>query len=102
VVDTRREEDMMQNLESLLNEDELLLKISTFDLQRENEHLHIDVHECLSGSAKGKFFAVPNLFIIHCKNESYIGKGDSTEEALKDCLKKIKEVSFDEILPNKK
>ena len=51
----------------------------------------------LTGDHRGRFYAVPNLVIRESKEE-YIGIGGSLEEALKNCLTKIKGIPIEEII----
>jgi hypothetical protein len=45
-----------------------------------------------------KFFAVPNLIVKQGERE-FIGIGPTAEDALGDCLARIKDVSVEEIVP---
>ncbi|HDY68997.1 MAG TPA: hypothetical protein ENH85_14555 [Candidatus Scalindua sp.] len=94
--------DKMENIEQLLSQDYILLRVHQFELQREEGRMFITVKEVLVGSIKGRFFAIPNFVIQECSNPEYIGLGDSVEEALKDCLKRIKEVPLHQIIPENK
>lgn len=92
----------MENLDALLGADELLSQVTEFELHRpaktgDRERIAISVHESLTGDHCGRFCAIPNLLIRESKEE-YIGIGDSLEEALKHCLKKIKGIPIEEII----
>ena len=63
----------------------------------EGERITISVHEMLTGDHRGRFYAVPNLVIRESKEE-YIGIGGSLEEALKNCLTRIKGIPIEEII----
>jgi len=92
----------MENIEELLSQDDILLRVHQFELEREEGRMFITVNEVLGGSIKGRFFAIPNfVFIQECVNSEYIGQGGSVEEALKDCLKRIKGVPLSQIIPEK-
>ena len=92
----------MENIEERLSQDDILSRAHQFELQREEGRIFITVKEILGGSIKGSFFAIPNFVIQECSNSEYIGSGDSVEEALKNCLKRIKGVPLHQIIPEKK
>ncbi len=89
----------MVNTEGLLNRDDVLSRVHQFELEREEGKIFINVREPLGGSDKGTFIAVPTLITLDCTNTAYVGLGDTIEEALGDCLKRIKGVSFRQIIP---
>jgi hypothetical protein len=88
----------MVNTEGLLNLDDVLSRVHQFELEREEGKIFINVREPLGGSDKGTFIAVPTLITRDCTNTAYVGLGDTIEEALEDCLKRIKGVSFRQIM----
>ena len=81
-----------------LNETDVLTKVVKYNLIRIDRMIHIDVHERLAGNLAGQFIAVPNLITVIAKSE-YQGTGDTEEEALKDCLSKIKDVGIEDLFP---
>lgn len=81
-----------------LNDKDLLTRVTTYELSREDGSLRIDLHEVVAGDFKMKFFAVPNLIVKQGERE-FIGIGASAEEALQDCLARVKDVSVDRIIP---
>jgi len=81
-----------------IKSDELLTRVTKYELSRADSHLRIDVHEIIAGEDAGSFLAIPNL-IIGRTEEKYIGRGSSIEEALKDCLSRIQGVSSETIIP---
>lgn len=83
-----------------LNETDILTKVSKYNLIRNGRMLHIDVHEALHGKLADEFVAVPNLISIVAKQD-YQGVGTTEEEAIQDCLKKIKGVSIENMMPQK-
>ena len=83
-----------------VNETDILTRVTKYNLIREGRMLHIDIHEALHGKLANKFVAVPNLISIVAKQE-YQGTGESEEDALKDCLEKIKNVTLEEMMPTK-
>ncbi|MDR4504406.1 MAG: hypothetical protein MRK01_06370 [Candidatus Scalindua sp.] len=89
----------MVNTEGLLDRDDVLSRVHQFELEREEGKIFINVREPLGGSAKGTFIAVPTLIMKDCTNTAYVGLGDTIEESLRDCLKRIKGVPFRQIIP---
>ncbi len=82
-----------------MNEKEFLTKVTTYELNREGGSLRIDIHEVVAGDVKINFFAVPNLIVRQGERE-FIGIGATAEEALADCLTRIKDVSVAAIVPS--
>ena len=80
----------MENTKEFLNQDDVLSRVHQFELEREEERIFINVREPLVNSDKGAFIAVPSLITQECGNTDYVDLGNSVEEALKDCLKRIK------------
>lgn len=89
----------MTNTKELLNQDDVLSRVHQFELEREEGKMFINVREPLGGSDKGTFIAVPTLITQDCINTAYVGLGDTIEESLRDCLKRIKGVPFRQIIP---
>jgi hypothetical protein len=83
---------------SVINEEEIFARIHKYKIFRNEGNLFIDVYEVILGKPAHKFMAVPNLLIQEA-NKKYFGVGDSKIEALKDCLRKIKDVPITEIVP---
>jgi hypothetical protein len=86
-----------------LDESELLTRVHKYELKRSNEKFRIDVHEVLAGTLEDRFFAIPSRLVREDRDvdPQYIGCGNTEEEALEDCLKKIKQVPVQEIFPPK-
>lgn len=84
-----------------INDDEILTKITKYNLMSSGKSILIDVHEAIKGKLAAKFVAVPNLVMVIAKPE-YQGAGETEEEALKDCLKKIRDVSVNDLFPQQK
>ena len=82
---------------SVINDGEILARIHKFKMFRKEGNLFIDLYEALVGKPSSKFIAVPNL-IVREADKKYFGFGDSKAEALKDCLKKIKDVPIHAIV----
>ncbi len=83
-----------------LHKDDIFTRVSRFNLIRDGRMLYIDVHQAIQGKLAAKFVAVPNLVNIIAKPEQQ-GIGESEQEAVKDCLKKIKGQSIEKIFPEK-
>jgi len=83
---------------SVINEEEIFTRIHKYKIFRSEGNLFIDVYEVILGKPAYKFMAVPNLLIQEA-DKKYFGVGDSKILALKDCLKKIKDVSISDIVP---
>jgi len=83
---------------SVINEGEILARVHKFKMFRKEGNLFIDIYEALLGQPAHKFIAVPNILIQEA-DKKYFGFGDSKTEALKDCLKKIKDVPIHSIIP---
>ncbi len=89
----------MENTEEFLNQDDVLSRVHQFELERDEERIFINVREPLVNSDKGAFIAVPSLITQECSNTDYVGLGNSIEEALQDCLKRIKGMPLGQIIP---
>ena len=89
----------MENTKEFLNQDDVLSRVHQFELERDEERIFINVREPLVNSDKDAFIAVPSLIIKECGNIEYVGLGNSVEEALKDCLKRIKGIPLGQIIP---
>jgi hypothetical protein len=83
---------------AIINEDEIFAGIHKFKLFRKEGNLFIDVYESLIGKPAHKFVAVPNLRLQESDKE-YFGFGDTKANAIKDCLKKVKDVPIETIVP---
>jgi hypothetical protein len=82
----------------IIGDEEILARVHKLKLFRSEGNIFIDLYEALLGKPAHKFIAVPNL-LIRESDKMYFGVGDSKKEALMDCLKKIKDVPIDEIIP---
>ena len=83
-----------------LNQEDMLSKVHQYKLDRPDGWCYIAVHEVIaSDAAKVHFIAVPNLVVQQTKQE-YFGTGGTVEDALADCLKKIKSVDIRTLFPN--
>jgi hypothetical protein len=84
---------------AIINEDEIFAGIHKFKLFRKEGNLFIDVYESLIGKPAHKFVAVPNLMLQESDKE-YFGFGDTKADAIRDCLRKVKDVPIETIIPS--
>ena len=80
-----------------LNDQDILTKVTRYNLIRNERMIYIDVHESLAGNLAGKFVAVPNMINIMAKQE-FQGVGETEGEALENCLAKIKNLNIEPAL----
>ena len=78
--------------------DDILTKVTRYNLIRNQRMIYIDVHETLAGNLAGKFVAVPNLINIIARQE-FQGVGATATEALNNCLLKIKKYNVEDLFP---
>jgi len=83
---------------AILGDDEILARVHRFKLFRNEGNLYIDVYEAVLGKPPHKFIAVPNLLLKESE-ETFFGVGDTKKDALTDCLKKIRALPLEEIVP---
>lgn len=80
--------------------EDILTKITRYNLIRGQRLVYIDVHEALHGQLAARFVAVPNLINIIARQE-YQGVGETEAEALQSCLSKIENTSIEDLFPRK-
>ncbi len=83
----------MDTLEQLINTGDCFTQVSLYQLLREDGRVFIFVHKILAGAGKGSFMAHPTHLLGHHKDDEYVGTGKSRDEALKNCLARIKGIS---------
>jgi len=83
-----------------LNENDILTRITRYNLIRNERLIYVDVHETMAGNLAGKFVAVPNLINIVAKQE-FQGIGKTETQALETCLQKIKAYEIEDLFPKK-
>jgi hypothetical protein len=83
---------------AILGNDEILARVHRFKMFRNEGNLYIDIYEAMLGKPTHKFIAVPNLLLKESE-EKFFGVGDTKKDALTDCLKKIRAVPIEEIVP---
>ena len=81
-----------------LMENDILTKVTRYNLIRNQTIIYIDVHKSLAGDLAGKFIAVPNLINIIARQE-FQGVGTTESEALNNCLSKIKKYDVEDLFP---
>ena len=81
-----------------LDENDILTRVSRYNLIRNSRMIYIDVHERLAGNLAGKFVAVPNLINIVARQE-FQGTGETESEALQDSISKVKGMDIMNIFP---
>lgn len=79
-------------------ENDILTKVSRYNLIRNQRMIYIDVHERLAGNLAGRYVAVPNLINIIARQE-FQGTGETEAEALDNCLSKIKNHGIEDLFP---
>lgn len=85
---------------SLLKKNELLTKISWYELGRKEGYVRIMVHEVLIQNdiyLDSKFVAIPMSYDGIGLKKKFHGNGSTEKEALSDCLKKLKDVSSSDL-----
>jgi hypothetical protein len=81
-----------------LQPNDILTRITRYNLIRNRRLVYIDVHEALHGQLAAPFVAVPNLINLIARQE-YQGVGATEAEALQNCLSKIENTSIEELFP---
>ena len=84
-------------MQELMGND-ILTKVTRYNLIRNRRMVYIDVHETMAGNLAGKFVAVPNLINIIARQD-FQGVGQTEFEALSDCLSKIKNFEVENLFP---
>ena len=82
-----------------LMDNDILTKVSRYNLIRNQRMIYIDLHESLAGNLAGKFVAVPNLINLIAKQQ-FQGAGETETEALNNCLAKIKNHGIEDLFPS--
>jgi hypothetical protein len=83
-----------------LHVNDILTRITRYNLIRKGRMVYIDVHRKIQGNLAGDYIAVPNLVNIVAK-PAHQGAGTSEQEALENCLKKIKGLNIEDLFPAK-
>jgi hypothetical protein len=77
---------------------DILTKVTRYNLIRNRRMIYIDVHESLAGNLAGKFVAVPNLINLIARQE-YQGVGETELDALNNCLARIQNHDIEDLFP---
>jgi hypothetical protein len=88
----RKENHTVDTLEQSINTGDCFTQGSLYQLLREDGRVFIFVHKILAGAGKGSFMAHLTHLLGRHKDE-YVDTGKSRDEALRDCLARIKEVT---------
>jgi hypothetical protein len=83
-----------------LQPNDILTRVTRYNLIRSQRLIYIDVHEAIHGQLAARFVAVPNLINIIARQE-YQGVGETEAEALQSCLDKIENRSIEDLFPRK-
>lgn len=89
----------MDDFESYLADEDLLFWVSPYELHRPDGKLFIHVCELQTGPKKGLFIAYPTI-LTRSGDRKYLATGSTLDEALKNCLEKIKGKPLSEIIPS--
>lgn len=81
-----------------LNIKDILTRVTRYNLIRNGRMIYIDVHKKIQGNLADEYIAVPNLVNIIAES-GHQGAGSTEEEALSDCLKKIKGLNLEDLFP---
>ncbi|WP_319575160.1 hypothetical protein [uncultured Desulfobacter sp.] len=81
-----------------LNVKDILTRVTRYNLIRNGRMIYIDVHKKIQGNLASDYIAVPNLVNIIAESK-HQGAGSTEEQALSDCLKKIKELNLEDLFP---
>jgi hypothetical protein len=82
--------------DDLLNTKETLSRVHRYEVNRRQGRILIDIYEVLAGS-DSKYVAMPYLTFVGRSKEEYYGYGETEDDALRDCLSKIKSRTYHEI-----
>jgi len=83
-----------------LQPNDILTRVSRYNLIRHQRLIYIDVHEALQGNLAGRYVAVPNLINLIAKQE-FQGVGETEADALENCLDKIRHAGIEDLFPRK-
>jgi len=81
-----------------LHQKDILTKVTKYNLIRNGRMIYIHLQQKIQGNLAGEFIAVPNLINIVAKPE-HQGAGANEQQALDDCLKKIKGLNLEDLFP---
>ena len=81
-----------------LHQNDILTRVSRYNLIRNGRMIYIDVHQKIQGKLADKYIAVPNLVNIVARPE-HQGSGAKEQAALEDCLGRINGLNIEDIFP---
>ena len=81
-----------------LHQTDILTRVSRYNLIRNGRMIYIDVHKTIQGNLADDYIAVPNLVNIVAMPE-HQGSGKNEDQALQDCLKRIKGLNLEDLFP---
>lgn len=81
-----------------LNDLDILTRVTRYNLIRNGRMIYIDVHKKIQGNLADDYIAVPNLVNIIAES-AHQGTGSTEDDALADCLKKIKGLNLEDLFP---
>jgi len=81
-----------------LNDLDILTRVTRYNLIRNGRMIYIDVHKKIQGNLADDYITVPNLVNIIAES-AHQGTGGTEEDALADCLKKIKGLNLEDLFP---
>ena len=81
-----------------VRQEDILTRVSKYNLIRQGRMIHIDVHQALAGTLADRYVAVPNLLNLIAKPD-FQGAGETEAQALRRCLEKIRDVEFEDLFP---
>ena len=79
-----------------INDDELLIRVETFDVLRGEDRLRIEVCERIAGDSHHTFMAFP-IGLLGSPEKRFVGFGETATEALRGCLNRVRNVPFKDI-----
>ncbi|KAM3096498.1 hypothetical protein ACKFKF_22380 [Phormidesmis sp. 146-12] len=85
------------SLDSLINSNEVLCAVFRYQLNREEGRVIIDCFEVLAGAGQAPFIAIPYLTSLGTAKEQFYGFGETKEDALRECLTKIKKHNYEDV-----
>lgn len=82
----------------ILNEGEILSKITNYQYEHGGEAIKIQVHQAILGTDE-KYIAVPRQTLGVTQNPDLRAEGKTAMEALETLIKKLRGMTMEEIFP---
>lgn len=86
------------NYDALINEGETLSRVVRYEVGRKEGRILINLYEVLAGPSDARFIAMPFLTFVGQSKFDFYGHGLTEEEALRDCLSKIRDKAYEEVI----